>query len=88
MGMCETHCWPDRTRRVRERRKIYVEIHVIQLLHPHCKPPRTGHTFTETDEPRFSGPSRDEGEPEESEPSTSTDDDSSLGGQEQIVAPV
>ena len=29
-------CWPDPTHRVRERCKINVEIHVIQLLHPYC----------------------------------------------------
>ncbi|KAK6299109.1 hypothetical protein J4Q44_G00306190 [Coregonus suidteri] len=39
------------------------------------------------DEPPFAaGSSCEEGEPEESEPSTSTDDDSSLGGQEEYVS--
>ena len=51
------------------------------------KPTRTGHSFTENDEPPLADSSSEEDKPEESEPCTSTDDDSSLAGQEQVVAP-
>ncbi|CAB1337934.1 unnamed protein product [Coregonus sp. 'balchen'] len=51
------------------------------------KPPRTGQLFAENKEPPFADSSSKEGKPEESEPCTSTDDDSSLAGQEQVVAP-
>ena len=39
------------------------------------------------DKPPFADSSSEEGKPEESEPCTSTDDDSSLAGQEQVAVP-
>nr|XP_023849531.1 putative protein TPRXL [Salvelinus alpinus] len=51
------------------------------------KPTRTVHSFAENDEPPFADSSSEEGKPEESKPCTSTDDDRSLAGQEQVVAP-